>query len=236
MSEWAAKRFWTEVRVTTEAAGHGIALDGRPVRTPAKAPLIVPTPALAEAVAAEWRAVDGKIDPREMPMTRSANAAVDKVAHQHGDVADMIAAYGETDLLCHRAASPQELVLRQAEEWDPLLEWAASALGARLRPVVGVMPARQDPDALAALRAHVHEQGSFALTALHDLVALSGSLVIGLAAQQDAHDIDALWRISRLDEAWQAELWGADADAEELAAIKYGAFLHARNFFRLVSE
>ncbi len=236
MSEWAAKRFWKEAFVTDAETGHGIALDSRPVKTPAKAALVVPTRALAQAIAAEWNAVSERIDPRAMPMTRSANAAIDKVAHQHAEVADMLAAYGATDLLCHRATAPQELVLRQSEEWDPLLDWADSALNARLRQTPGVMPTKQDGAALARLRARVHAQDNFALTALHDLVALSGSLVIGLAALDGAYPPDILWQTSRLDEAWQAELWGADDEAEDMAAIKRAAFLHAHEFFCLLSE
>ncbi len=238
MSEWAAKRFWKEATVTDADAGggHCISLDGRPVKTPAKAPLIVPTRALVQAIANEWNAVGEWIDPLAMPMTRSANAAIDKVAHQHSEVADMIAAYGETDLLCHRATTPEELVLRQAEEWDPLLDWADSKLGARLCPTPGVMPAPQDAAALRRLRARVHAQDNFALTALHDLVALSGSLVIGFAAVEGAQDTDILWEKSRLDEAWQAELWGADDEADALAATKRAAFMHAREFFCLLSE
>lgn len=236
MTEWAAKRFWKSATVTETGAGFGVALDGRAVKTPAKAPLAVPTRALAAAIAAEWDAVGEKIDPRTMPMTRTANSAIDKVAHQHSEVADIIAAYGGTDLLCYRATSPQELVLRQSEEWDPLLDWADAALAVRLRPVQGVMPVQQDPAMLDALRARVHAYGPFALAALHDLVALSGSLIIGLAATHDARDIKELWQISRLDEAWQAELWGADDQAEELAAVKRAAFVHSKEFFLLLSE
>ncbi|WP_138935507.1 ATP12 family chaperone protein [Roseovarius arcticus] len=236
MSEWAAKRFWKEASVTEADTGYGIALDGRPVKTPAKAALVVPTRALAQSIAAEWNAVAERIDPRVMPMTRSANAAIDKVAHQHAEVADMLAAYGETDLLCHRAIAPQELVLRQSEEWDPLLDWADSFLNARLMQTPGVIPADQDSVALERLRARVHAQDNFALTALHDLVSLSGSLIIGLAAQNGAYAPDMLWQTSRLDEAWQAELWGADDEAEQMAAIKRAAFLHAHEFFCLVSE
>jgi len=236
MSEWAAKRFWAEAHVTEGADGFGISLDARPVKTPAKAALIVPARALAGAIAAEWNAVEAKIDPRAMPMTRSANAAIDKVARQHAEVADMIAAYGETDLLCYRATAPQELVLRQSEEWDPMLDWADSALNARLRPVPGIMPVPQDADAINILRSAVHAQDNFQLTALHDLVSLSGSLVLGLAAQHGARDPSDLWAISRLDEAWQAELWGADDEAEKMAAVKRGAFMHAEEFYCLVSE
>lgn len=236
MREWAAKRFWADVTVTEGGAGFGIALDGREVKTPSKASLIVPTRALAAAIVGEWAAVEEKIDPRSMPMTCSANAAIDKVAHQHAEVANLVAAYGDTDLLCYRAASPQELVMRQSEEWNPLLDWADMSLGVRLQPVTGIMPQPQDPVALSRLRALVHAHDAFALTALHDLVALSGSLIIGLAATQDAWPIKELWQVSRLDEAWQAELWGADEDAENMAAIKCAAFVHAQRFYKAASE
>lgn len=234
MSEWAVKRFWSEARVTDADAGYAVALDGRLVKTPAKAALVLPTRALGQAIADEWNAVDEQIDPLKMPMTRSANAAIDKVALQRSDVADMIAGYGDTDLLCYRATTPQELVLRQSEEWDPLLDWADSALGARLIPVAGVMYQAQAPAALKKLGDEVHALDDFALTALHDLVALSGSLVIGLAALQDWQSPEDLWDISRLDEMWQAEIWGADDEAEATAAVKRAAFLHAKQFYALV--
>lgn len=233
MSEWKAKRFWKAADVVPEDGGYGIALDSRPVRTPAKAPLIVPTRALAEAIAAEWDAQDEVIDPGTMPCTRSANAALDKVHHQHAAVARMISEYGDADLLCYRATAPAELVARQSAQWDPLLDWADSVLGARLRPRAGVMHAPQDAAALENLRGEVYAQDNFALTALHDLVSLSGSLIIGLAAMRDQQDIDNLWKISRLDEIWQIELWGEDEEASAAAAHKAEAFLHAKRFFDL---
>ncbi|MCZ4352549.1 ATPase [Roseovarius aestuarii] len=233
MSAWAAKRFWTKSEVSPQDGGFGVTLDGRSVRTPAKAALIVPTHALAEAIAAEWDAQEEQVNPGTMPVTRSANAAIDKVAIQHTEVADMIADYGDSDLLCYRATTPAELVEEQAAAWDPILAWSDSFYGAPLRPVSGVMHSAQDPNSLKILRAAVHAQDNFALTALHDLVSLSGSLVIGLAALQDDQDIDYLWKISRLDEDWQARLWGHDEEAAEMAAHKYAAFLHARRFFCL---
>ena len=124
MSEWAAKRFWTETTVTEHPEGFGVALDGRAVKTPAKAALTVPTRAYAEAIAAEWDAQDGAIKPHTMPVTRSANAAIDKVAHQHPEVVTHVCEFGGTDLLCYRAASPERLVALQAEAWDPVLDWA----------------------------------------------------------------------------------------------------------------
>lgn len=231
MSEWKQKRFWTDVSVEKDADGYSVALDGRLIKTPAKAPLRLPARPMAEAVAAEWAAQEGEIDPRGMPFTRSANAAIDKVRTQHGEVADMLAAYGDSDLLCYRADSPQELVERQAEAWDPALEWAEAALGARLELRSGVIHRPQAPDALERLRAQVHALDAFRLAAFHDLVSLSGSLVLGFAAAQNWRDAEVLWDLSRLDELWQEEHWGVDDEAAALAAYKREAFLHAKKFY-----
>lgn len=231
MAEWAPKVFWTEACVADEGAGFGIRLDGRPVRTPAKQPLTLPTRALAEAVAAEWSAQDKTVDPATMPATRAANAAIDKVTPQRAEVAQLIAAYGETDLLCYRAAASQQaLAERQGAAWDSLLDWAAGTLGARLLPVSGVMPVPQDPGALAALTGHVARRDPFALTALSDLVGLSGSLVLGLAVDMGQVPPEAAWDIAHIDETFQAEQWGEDEDAAVAAAVKRQAFLDAHRF------
>lgn len=227
MSEWKARRFWDAAQVVALEDGFTVHLDARPLRTPAKGALVVPTQALARAIAAEWDAQDEVIAPHSMPFTRSANAALDKVRPQHAEVAAMIAEYGDTDLLCYRATAPEALARRQAEAWDPLLDWAGAALGARLAPVAGVMHCPQQAAALARLRAQVAAQDIFALTALHDLVSLSGSLVIGLAAQAHQAPLADLWALSRLDESWQEAQWGRDAEAAAAAEIKRAAFLHA---------
>lgn len=231
MSEWAPKRFWKVASVSEGPEGFGVTLDGRAVRTPAKAQLIVPTRTMAEAIAAEWDAQGDHVDPRTMPATRGANAAIDKVTVQHAEVADMLAAYGATDLLCYRAESPAELIARQAEQWDPLLDWLEETYGARLVTSVGVMHVAQTDEALARLTREVHALSAFELAAFHDLVSLSGSLVIGLAATRDAWPIEELWAVSRLDEDWQAEQWGVDEEAAEVAAIKRESFLNAKRFY-----
>lgn len=233
MSGWAKKRFWKETSVEDEEGGFGVRLDGRAVKTPAKAGLVVPTHAMAEAIAAEWEAQDVEIDPRTMPTTRSANAAIDKVRIQHSEVADMLAEYGNSDLLCYRAAQPQELIERQAEVWDPLLEWAGRALSAPLKPRLGIMHEDQDAASLAELRKRVHALNDFELAAFHDLVSLSGSLVIGFAATQKWAPIERLWDVSRVDETWQEEQWGIDEEAQEQALIKQEAFFHADRFFAM---
>lgn len=233
MSEWRRKRFWTSSEVVARDGGFAVLLDGRVVQTPARAPLSLPTEALAAAVAAEWDAQDGEIDPMTMPMTRSANAALDKVRVQHGEVAELLAAYGETDLICHRADHPEGLIERQADAWDPLLDWAAAGLHAPLQPTVGIMAVQQPEASLAALRARVAAEDAFGLTALQDLVGLSGSLVIGLAVVEGVLPPEELWRRSRVDETWQESQWGVDADAAAAAAAKRAEFLHAAAFHRL---
>jgi chaperone required for assembly of F1-ATPase len=233
MSDWAAKRFWSTVVTECREDEHVVLLDGRLVKTPAKATLSVPTQAMAEAIAEEWDAQIDKIDPRTMPTTRSANAALDKVTPQRLEVAALIAAYGEDDFLCYRAPAPQELIERQTQAWDPLLAWAAKALDAPLRTVEGVMHVEQPTNSVTNLTACVTAQTSFQLAALHDLVSMSGSLVIGLAAQAGTFEIDDLWTRSRLDELWQIENWGQDDEADAIASIKHQSFLHAYRFYKL---
>lgn len=236
MSEWKAKRFWKEASAEETDGGFTVRLDGRPVKTPAKAPLTLPTIALARAVAAEWDAQEDEVKPLTMPVTRACNAAIDKVMTQHAEVAAMIASYGENDLLCYRADQPQALCDRQARAWDPLLDWAEAALGARLQPTTGIVHREQEAAALAALRARVAGQDAFALTALHDLVALSGSLVIGLAAQEGAFEPEDLWARSRVDETFQEDQWGTDEEAAEITARKRQEFLQALRFHHLARD
>lgn len=233
MSEWAAKRFWAEARVTEAEGRFGVALDGRAVRTPAKAPLQMPTKAMAEAVAAEWDAQDGTIDPMSMPVTRSANAAVDKVGALRAEVIEMIAAYAEADMLCYRAERPESLVARQAEAWDPYIAWAREALGLNLQTTAGLIHVDQPAGTLQRASDLLAQESDFALAALHDLVSLSGSFVLGLAVARGRAGAKEIWPVSRLDELWQAEQWGADEEAESLAATKAEAFAHAERFLAL---
>lgn len=233
MSEWKRKRFWKEVGVAPVEEGFTVELDGRRVKTPAKAALVVPTRGMAEAIAAEWAAQADEIDPRSMPFTRSANAAIDKVRAQFDEVAEIVAAYGDTDLLCYRADFPQGLVDRQTAEWDPVLDWAETALGVRLRAHSGVIHRAQDASALARLAAQVRAMSAFQLAAFHDLVTLSGSLVLGFAAARGWRAPEEIWRLSRLDEAWQEAQWGVDEEARQMAETKKAAFMHAKRFFDL---
>jgi len=170
-----------------------------------------------------------------MPFTRTANAAIDKVVPQHAEVADMLAAYGDADLLCYRAEAPEKLVLRQARIWDPYLNWAADSLGARLHPRVGLMHAPQDEAALATLAQRTHALCAFQLAGFHDLVSLSGSLILGFATAQDFAAPGEVWAASRLDETWQEEQWGTDEEAQAAAEIKKISYHHAKSFFDAAS-
>lgn len=233
MTEWKAKRFWKTASVEQRGDGYTVLLDSRLVRTPGKSDLLLPSQALASEIAAEWDAQDDVIDPLSMPMTRSANAAIDKVTHQHAEVAGLLAEYGDADLLCYRAVSPASLVARQNEIWNPLLDWAAAILDAPLVPVSGVIHSPQNPETISHLAQKVGEMDVFVLTAFHDLVGMSGSLIIGFAALEPDADLIALWNASRLDEIWQAEQWGADEQAQAVADCKKAEFLHAKRFHDL---
>ncbi len=233
MSAWKAKRFWTASAVVAVYGGWTVQLDGRAVKTPAKTLLVVPTEGLAQAIAAEWDAQQGEIKPDTMPYTRTANSAIDKVTVQFDDVATMLSAYGGSDHLCYRATGPEMLVARQAAGWDPLLAWAAQSLDLHLTVTAGIMHIAQPEAALARANALVARLNPFQLAAFHDLVALSGSLVIALAVIHGRLDPQAAWSLSRIDEDWQIEEWGADEEAAELTAIKHEAFLQAARFYGL---
>ena len=236
MSGWQAKRFWSEASVSEADGGYAVALDARSVRTPGEALLVLPTRALAEAVAAEWSAQGEVVDPRSMPVTRAANSALDKVGPQRSAVIAHLVEYGATDLLCYRADSAAALTARQTDRWDPVLDWAAQRFGARLRVGNGLMPMTQDSTALDRLAAQVAQYGPFPLTALHDLVTLSGSLILGLAVADDHLLPETAWALSRLDEDWQQEQWGTDAEAADAAETARQSFLGAARFFILAQE
>lgn len=231
MSEWKQKRFWTDAAAVADGAGWAIALDGRKVKTPGKAPLLVPTLALADAIAAEWAAQEDVVNPTSMPFTRSANSAIDKVAHQKSEVADMLADYADADLLCYRADGPRELVSRQAAAWDPYLNWLSDTLGVRLVPRTGLMHESQDMQALKRVADVTHAMSDFELAAFHDLVSLTGSWALGFAAAKDMTSPPEIWAASRLDEIWQAEQWGEDEEAAETAKLRETAFFHAKSFW-----
>lgn len=233
MSGWAAKRFWQQASAEAVEGGFGVRLDARPVKTPAKQPLVLPTEGMALAIAAEWDAQQGLVRPDTMPLTRAANSAIDKVAPQIDGVVAEIANYGSTDLLCYRAIDPPPLVARQALAWDPVLDWARDAFDAPLEVTAGVIPIAQPANSLDRLRRSVAAHSAFQLAALHDLVAISGSLVLGLAVARKRLTADEAFALSRIDESWQAEQWGEDEEAAAQERLRHAAFLTAERFFAL---
>ncbi|WP_342069705.1 ATP12 family chaperone protein [Yoonia algicola] len=233
MSDWQSKRFWKKAQAEACEGGFTVLLDGRPVRTPAKAPFAVPTLLMAEAIAAEWDAQEKVIDPRTMPVTRGANAAIDKVRTQRDEVIAMLAEYGDSDLLCYRAAGPEGLIQKQSEAWDPMLDWAAETLEVRLFVGEGVMHVAQQPEALVKLKNELAAFDEFALAAVHDLISLSGSLILALGVTREAIPVEEAWLLSRIDEHWQIAQWGEDEEATAAEMTKRQAFLDAARFYRL---
>ena len=236
MSEWKARRFWKQAEAEPTDGGWRVVLDGKPVMTPGKHPLILPTKALAEAIAAEWDAQQDVIDPLSMPMTRAANSAIEKVSPQFDAVADMLGAYGGTDLLSYRAAEPDRLHDRQKDAWDPLLDWVADAHDARLDVTRGLMPIAQDDQALARLRARLGALDPFQLTAVHDLVTLPGSLILGLAVLDGRLTAAEAHALARIDEVFQAEQWGQDGEADQAAANRLEAMKNAERLLKLLAS
>jgi len=228
------KRFWKEVAVVRDSGGWGIALDGRPVRTPQRAPLAVASAALAEAVAAEWRDVGETIDPAAMPMTGLANAAVDLAAPDLAAFAAPLAAYAESDLLCYRDARDAVLQTEQAAAWNPLLAWAEARYGVEFSLTQGVLPIDQPAATVAALRNAVLAHDLWHITALAPLVTIGGSLVASLALAAGAFESEALWAAVSLDERYQERRWGADSEAQKARAAKQRDWDNAARFLTLL--
>ena len=225
------KRFWQNSVVAADGVVH---LDGRPVRTPGRQPLALPTAALAAAVAQEWRDVGETVDPRAMPLTGLANAAIDRVAPDPGAFAAGLAAYGESDLLYYRAESPAELIAREEAAWDPLLDWARDRYDIHFEPVSGIIHRPQPAATLARLADAVASRSAFALVALQPLVTISGTLIGTLALAEGAVDADGLWHAATVDERWQVEQWGDDPLAADARAARRRDFDAAVRFLRLL--
>ncbi|MEM7270676.1 MAG: ATP12 family protein [Pseudomonadota bacterium] len=221
------KRFYTDVAVAFEDGGWSVTLDGKPIRTPAKRPCLAPTRAMADAIAEEWAAQEGELRPQDMPVTKALNTAIDRTLPEFDAVVEIVAAYGGSDLICYRADTPDGLRERQAAAWDPMMEWAEASLGSRLIATTGVMHLMQAEEALTRLGAEVAAHNAYELTGLHDLVALSGSLVLGLAVSKGRLSAPEAWASSRIDNIWQEEQWGVDEEAAASAAYKEREFLQA---------
>lgn len=231
MAEWAQKVFWSEVSVGPVENGFAVLLDGREVRTPLKSKLIVPTEAFAKEIAKEWASLEDKVDPEKLPLTKMANAAIDKVSVQYDTIIPMLAEYATTDLLCYRATRPAGLVERQEEIWGPLLKWFSAEYNVTLQVGSGVMPISQPSDVLVKCSEILRKYTFFELAAVYDLISLSGSFVIGLAAADKKLSVSEAWSASRIDEEWQIQEWGEDEEASDLALTRQQAF--ARSSFVL---
>src|SRR5438270_2085104 len=232
------KRFYKDVAVLEEPNGFAIGLDGRKLKTPAKADLILPVHAAAEAIAEEWRAQSEEIDPRTMPLTRLVNSALDGVARDVPSVIADIVRYAGSDLVCYRAAEPEGLVAAQSEAWDPVLAFARDELGARLICIEGITFAEQPPRAIAAVReAIVQSTGErpLAVTALHVMTTLTGSVLLALAVARRELTPDAAWDAAHVDEDFQMRAWGADVEALERRARRFKEMQAAAQLLHFVS-
>jgi len=229
------RRFWKLAEVVEAEDGFGIALDGRPVKTPARADLTVPTWALAAAIAAEWSDCGETVDPRAMPLTGLANAAIDRVGPDNASFAAGLASYGESDLTCYRAEGPEALVARQSESWDVLLAWARRRYDVDFACVSGVMHVPQPKETLRKLGHAVATLDAFRLAALSPLVTIGGSLVAGLAVLEEMMPAEDAWEAVSLDERWQMEQWGDDPEARAALESRRSEFLAAARFLALLS-
>ena len=218
------KRFYERAHVAeTDGGGAQILLDSKPVKTPARTALAAPTRALADAIAAEWDAQKDVIDPASMPLTRLANAAIDAVSNAAVPVADEVAEYLGTDLLCYRADAPAGLIDKQSVAWDPVLAWAREQFGARFALAQGVVHVPQPREAIAAVRAAIPGE-PWRLAAVSSITTLTGSALLALALAHDALDAETAWAAAHVDEDWQMSQWGKDDLALERRAFREAEF------------
>lgn len=227
------KRFWKDAAAVTGPEGFGIELDGRPVMTPHRRPLVLPSQALADAVAGEWNAVGDEIDPRQMPLTGIANAAIDIVSPDPNAFAASLAAYAETDLLAYRAENPAHLVSAQVAVWDPILQWAQARYDVHFTIVAGIIHQPQPAETVGRLTEAVNAQSTFTLAALSPIVTIGGSLVTALALMEGAFTPDEAWQAIVFDELWQEAQWGADALATQAREARQQEFEAAARFLFL---
>ncbi|MGI9524849.1 MAG: ATP12 family chaperone protein [Hyphomicrobiaceae bacterium] len=227
-------RFYSNVEVFSVPDGYGVALDSRPVNTPGKRPLLVPQEELAIALADEWRAQVALINPNTMPLTKIANTSIDGVAGNEDLVRSELQQFVGSDLLCYRATHPRELVERQSSVWDPVLTWAQSEYGIKLQVCSGLMPIRQDEQAVLACSAVWADAGPLLLGGTHTLVTLSGSCILALAVGAGYLDVASAWDAAHVDEDWQIAHWGEDSEAKARREARFCEFSAAAQFVRLL--
>lgn len=218
------KRFYDEASYAQTDGGFSILLDGRTVKTPAKATLLLPNAALAAAVAEEWAAQDKVVNPAGMPLTRLANSAQDAVGARFDDVADDIVRFAGNDALCYRADDPQSLVDTQRRLWDPVVDWAGDLLGGRFVLIEGVIHAAQPDNLLAAYKSRISDEKPLRLAALHTATSLTGSALLALAVRENHLDADSAWQAAHVEEDFNIERWGEDAEAAQIRAYKRTEF------------
>ena len=228
------KRFYTAAASAERSDGSfAVELDGRPIKTPAGRALAVPSRALADAIAAEWNAQTEEIKPDDLTFTRLANSAIDGVAGKEEAVAQDIANYAASDLLCYRAQSPEALAAKQAKEWDPILAWVRGEYDAPFHVTAGLQHTAQPTASLDAIRSAISGMGPFRLAALHAMTTLTGSALIALAHAKGFLDADAAWQAAHVDEDWQIAQWGEDFEAAQRRKKRFAEFLNASRFFSL---
>ncbi len=228
------KRFYKEAGIEERDGLFHLTLDGRTARTPGKQALAVPSRGLAEALAAEWAGQGEEIDPSTMPMTRIVNSAIDGVALRQAEVVDDLVRYAGSDLIYYRVSEPARLVQSQDDAWNPVLDWAREAHGARFTLAEGVMHVTQPDEALTAIRGAVERIDSpFALAALHVMTTLSGSVLIALAHASEQLDAEQAWAAAHVDEIYQESVWGEDYEAMERRRRREADFRAASEVYRL---
>ncbi|BAI72753.1 chaperone required for the assembly of the mitochondrial F1-ATPase [Azospirillum sp. B510] len=228
------KRFYKAAGVGETEGGFQVELDGRPVRSPAKAPLVLPSRPLAQGVADEWAAQGERIDAHSMPLMQLSSTAIDLIPAKRPDIVGAVSAYAGTDLLCYRAEHPQPLVERQARLWQPLLDWAALAYDAPLHVCIGLMPKPQPEEALAALRRVVERTDDWTLAALQTATGVCGSIIVALALLEGRLGAEEAFEVSQLDETYQIEQWGEDAEATKRRANVRAEIAACRRFVDLL--
>ena len=229
------KRFWTQADAVQRDGGWGVDLDGKPLRTPARDLLTLPTMTLAEAIAAEWNGVEDKLDPGALPLTGLANAAVDRIAPDKHAFAQGIARYAEADLACYRAEGPSALVDRQAGAWDALLGWGRRRFDVDFRTTSGIVHVDQPAATIDQLSHAVAALDPFRLAGLSPLVTISGSLLAALGVLEGAFTPDQAWDAVSVDDRWQLEQWGSDAEAETVLENRRSDFMAAARFLELLN-
>lgn len=229
------KRFYKQVETIAAEGGFTLALDGRPVRTPAKMPLIVPTRALADAIADEWAAQGEEVRPASMPMTQLASTCIDGVRGRLDAVAEASAVYGESELICYRAEEPPALVERQNRMWNPLLDWAIHRYDARLLIVSGIIHQPQPAPALKALRVAIDQLNEWQLTALQNCIGITGSLLVSLATVDRHLTAEQAFDLAQLDENFQIEKWGEDWEAADRRSVQRADLAHSVRFLDLLT-